>query len=321
MTVKNIQTKAIGGFLELELPLSINNKLSSMLSCGRSGLAWILKHIHCDKLYIPYYICPVVPELLTEKGIKFEYYHVNEFLMPEKIPSLLENEYFLYVNYFGIKDSACDRLSEQLGSKLILDLTQAFFYDVPSQIKSFTSARKFFGVPDGCTISGVTVAGISDLPRYNGAGNAGHLLLRQDGKLPEGYTEFVKHESTLGDMLQISELSENILQRIDCSSVENRRIENFSVLHDALGKINQLKDLTPCASLCYPLLLENGHEIKKELCENKIFVPTYWPNLDIREKLIATEKNFVDNLICLPMDQRYSSIDMEYIKNKLSKLF
>lgn len=315
---ENRHTKAIGGFLALELPFSVSNHFPPMLSCGRNGLAWILKHIKCDKIYIPFYICSVVPELLFEIGVNVAFYHVNESLEPEELPVLQENEYFLYVNYFGIKNHYCMRLIDLLGDKLILDLTQGFFFDIPVQIKSFSSVQKFFGVTDGCIVTGVETEKISALPRYNGAENAKYLLLRLDGRLPEGYSEFVNHGVSFQEMLQISKLSQHILQCINLQDVAKRRIENFSVLHAVLGSINLLPDLQKSVALCYPCLLRNGLEIKKKLCENKIFIPTYWPHLG--EKLSEIEKKFVDNLVCLPIDQRYNAEDMRYILSKLEDL-
>ena len=316
--IEQTHSRAIGGFLDLELPLTVNNKFSPMLSCGRSGLAWILNSIRCEKIYIPYYTCPVVPELLNKNGINISYYHINEDMMPEKLPRLNNNEYFIYVNYFGVKDAACKKLSKIFGKQLILDLTQAFFFSSKKQEKSFSSVRKFFGVPDGCIVTGVDTEKIIFLARYNGADNSKHLLLRQDGKLSEGYNEFVKHGSSFQNMLQISELSQNILQHIDLHSVAKRRFENFSILHDALSSVNQLSGLHATAALCYPCLLKNGSEIKRKLCEKKIFIPTYWPHLG--EELSDIEKNFVDNLVCLPIDQRYNEEDMKYILNNLMEL-
>ena len=318
MNKKDENPNAIGGFLDLEMPITVKNNLPPMLSCGRNGLQWIIEHIQCDRVYLPYYICPVVPDVLNKAGVQVEFYHINEQLMPEELPCLKDNEYFLYVNYFGVCDAACKKFIELFGNKLILDLTQAFFFDVPVQIKSFSSARKFIGVPDGCCITGVDTQYISELPRYNGAANAAHLLLRQDGDLPAGYAAFTHHGSTFSEMRQISLLSQNILKHIDFKAVNDRRQNNFSILHKFLGNINQLKNLCSCAALCYPLLLPNGLAIKKQLCENKIFVPTYWPN--ISNVLTDAENYFIDNLICLPIDQRYDTTHMQFVLKKICSL-
>lgn len=319
MSSNYVNHDAIGGFLELEIPVAANNNFPPMLSCGRNGLQWIIDHIKCNKIYMPYYICPVVPDTLGKAGIRIEFYHINEDLQPEQLPSLQDNEYFLYVNYFGIRDNVCMDLIDKLGDKLILDLTQAFFFTVPEDIKSFSSARKFFGVPDGACVTGVDTKNIVDLPYYNGTENSKHLLLRQDGKLADGYAEFVKHSASFSGIRQISNLSLNILRCVDLQNAASKRIENFSILHDYLDKINILADITPCAALCYPCLMKNGISIKKQLCENKIFVPTYWPKLDQGNELSVWEKDLIDNLVCFPIDQRYNAITMQYILQKMKE--
>ena len=55
--------------------------------------------------------------------------------------------------------------------------------------------------------------------------------------------------------------------------------------------------------------------IKKELAAKKIYVPTLWPNvLDLEDSL---EKDFAENILPLPCDQRYDAEDMEMIIKQL----
>ena len=51
--------------------------------------------------------------------------------------------------------------------------------------------------------------------------------------------------------------------------------------------------------------------LKKRLAEKKIYVPTLWPNvLSLRQ---ALEKDYTENILPLPCDQRYCIEDMRRI--------
>lgn len=284
-----------------------------MLAAGRCGLRWILQHIDCRKIYLPYYVCRVVPDTMRQIGVDIDFYNVNIDLTPKEIPDLKRGEYFLYVNYFGVRNDFSHALCDQLKDSLILDLTQAFFFSDQTSAKTFSSARKFFGVTDGCAVFGIETDQITALPRYDGSVNADYLLLRQDGKLADGYAKFQKHGASFNELKRVSRLTERIMQRIDFHAVAKRREENFSILHHVLGEQNMLKAIAPCPALCYPFLCENGCRLKKMLCEKKIFIPTYWPELLKNDQLTPDERLLVNDLVCLPIDQRYDADDMKYI--------
>ena len=66
----------------------------------------------------------------------------------------------------------------------------------------------------------------------------------------------------------------------------------------------------------YPLYIDNGEEIRRKLQAQKIFVPTLWPSVfNICEKN-ELEYDMAMNILPLPVDQRYSIDDMEYMIKK-----
>ena len=70
----------------------------------------------------------------------------------------------------------------------------------------------------------------------------------------------------------------------------------------------------------YPFLLKSGHRIKQELIQQKIYVPTLWPNV-LEETTPDTWEYFLtDSLVLLPIDQRYSETDMKYILKVLTQI-
>lgn len=63
----------------------------------------------------------------------------------------------------------------------------------------------------------------------------------------------------------------------------------------------------------YPLYLMNGVDIRKKLQEHKIFIPTLWPAVFEICNEDELEYDMAKNILPIPIDQRYSISDMEYI--------
>mgnify|MGYP006141360151 FL=1 len=69
--------------------------------------------------------------------------------------------------------------------------------------------------------------------------------------------------------------------------------------------------------LCYPLLVE-GESVREYLIENNIYIPSFWPNYEAREKKMNGIESFLStHLLPLPIDQRYNQKDMKLILDVL----
>lgn len=67
----------------------------------------------------------------------------------------------------------------------------------------------------------------------------------------------------------------------------------------------------------YPLLVRDGAEIRKKLQEEKIYIPTLWPNVMDSLKQGEIEYILAENILPLPCDQRYGTIEMDYLVKKI----
>ena len=67
--------------------------------------------------------------------------------------------------------------------------------------------------------------------------------------------------------------------------------------------INKINTETIDVPYAYPLYLKNGMEIKKSLTKSGIYVATLWP--DAIQEGNELEKDFAENILPLPIDQRY----------------
>ena len=137
----------IGGYFSLELPYGEEyHKNAIRLNTGRNCLEYILKARGYKKVYLPYYTCGVVLEPFEKLDISYEFYHIDTQLEIQDEFTLKNGEALLYVNYYGLKQRYIEQLAEKVGTRLIVDSTQAFYARPKEGIDTFYTCRKFFGV-------------------------------------------------------------------------------------------------------------------------------------------------------------------------------
>ena len=196
------------------------------------------------------------------------------------------------------------------------DNVQAFFQHPAPGVDTVYSCRKFFGVPDGGYVSTDAVLA-EEFEKDVSKDRMTHILGRFEGTASEFYSCFQNNDHSFEGIptRHMSELTHNLLRGIDYDYARTKRNENYAVLARALGEANKLRLITPDGPFCYPFYCKDGMRIKKELAAKKIYVPTLWPNvLDLEDSL---EKDFAENILPLPCDQRYDAEDMEMIIKQL----
>ena len=91
------------------------------------------------------------------------------------------------------------------------------------------------------------------------------------------------------------------------------RQRNFFYLHSELKHINRIENALPVsAPFVYPLLTDN-EGLRDRLISNKIYVAKYWNEVLDRTQVSDVEKDLVNKMIPLPIDQRYTIADMKRI--------
>ena len=318
--------KPIGGFFELDLAggNSYYHDQAFSLSTGRACIGLLLDELQPDKIHLPYYSCEALFQPLQERNISFEFYAINDTLELKETVELQDGEYFIYINYFGLKDKYVQRLSDFYKDRLILDNTHAFFRKAPIRGYSFTSARKYFGVADGAFLYGMSNDdSYKELEQFNKASIA-HSVNRLMGNQQEAFELFQKYEKSLDcSVMRISTLSEKLLSAIDYKEVRAQRKLNFEYLEKELNDINSLHwDAKISDAFCYPFLPKSPLA-KSDFHKEKIFVPTLWPDVLERPEVdsFPTAKKLTKDLLPLPIDHRYTTSDMarmvSFIKSNL----
>lgn len=315
--------ESIGGFFSLELPqLEEYHKEALRLNTGRNCLEYILRVKGYKKVHIPYYTCDVVLEPFKKLGIPYEYYHIDIHLEIRERFTLKDGEALLYTNYYGLKQRYVEQLAEKVGSRLIVDNTQAFFAKPLPGIDTFYTCRKFFGVADGAYLYSDAVLD-EEIEQDYSYDRMAHLLKRIDLSAEEGYADFRKADDGLDNqpIREMSKLTQRMMQSIDYEAAAKRRRENYSLLHKALGGENNLE--LPLDEEAVPMVypyLASMKGFREKLIETKVFVARYWPN--VLKWCLPTdwEYQLAENLVCIPIDQRYNEQDMQVIIDLVKRI-
>jgi len=318
--------KPIGGYFEWEFPSAKKQELHEnavYLNSGRHALEYILLGLQSvKKLWIPYFTCDVVLQPLQKLNIPYKFYRINADLELSENIELEDGEYLLYTNYYGIKDAYCNQVAEKYGDRAIIDNAQALFCKPIAGVNQFYSPRKFMGMPDG----GLAVTNFTDviepLTVDQSFGRCSHLLKRLELTPAEGYNDFKENSKKIATapLSRMSEISRRIFESVDLDDIKQKRRENFACLHKMLHSDNMFNipsiDQFECP-LIYPFWGNIG--LKKQLIDAKIFVATYWPNVFEWCKPNDLEHELANNVVCIPIDQRYSKKDMERIVKEIEK--
>lgn len=311
--------REIGGYFGLESfsGREYYGELTGVNS-GRNALLYILKARKYRKLYIPRFLCDSVSMLCRREGYVFEEYPIGADFMPVFEGVLQPDEVLYIVNFYGqISNVQAAAMKERWGN-VIFDNVQAFFQKPVPNIDTVYSCRKFFGVPDGgyaaCgALTPETLSADRSFDRMT------HVLGRYEGSASEYYRVFQQNDERFYDLplRAMSKLTRNLLRAVDYEAVRNKRNENYAILDEALGRNNGIHPIAPDGPYCYPFYCKNGMLLKKRLAEKKIYVATLWPN--VLEYDGTLEKDYAENILPLPCDQRYDTCDMQRIIDEIQK--
>ena len=161
-----------------------------------------------------------------------------------------------------------------------------------------------------------------ELERDKSAERMDYLLKRIENPVEEAHSIYQSVEEELGKLplLLMSNITRSIFSSINFEAHRKKRDKNFKILHKEFENINQIDIEQFRGPLCYPLLLKNGDKIKKELIKERIFLPTYWPNVFDMVPEESFEYHVTKNTIAIPVDQRYDLKDMMRVISNIKRL-
>ncbi len=310
---------SIGGYLELELSdnKTVFHDKAVAVNSGRNALEYILlSNKFYKKIFVPFYSCDAIVQPITKLKLDLEFYALSADFTPA-IKELKKNEALIFVNYFGMMNKKLKRIIKKFNN-VIVDNSQAFFAKPIGKTPTFYSPRKFFGLPDGgfaYTNNKINV----NLERDKSIDRCGHLLKRLEDSPESGFKDFKQNDAKLANLPlhKMSITTERLLRNIKFRNVLKIRNENFMFLCNHLRELNELtpiiEDEKINGPMVYPFLRQNNKKIREALLKKKIYVATYWPNVLQWTSRNSLEYYLAENLIPLPIDQRYSIPEMKII--------
>lgn len=311
-----MSTRAIGGYFELELPRQRHDVFPGALrfQSARSAFFALLRAARPVRVWMPFYLCDTMYAPLQEMGIDFRQYSIDESFNIVGNPVVGDGEWLYHVNYFGVHDSQVDAVLARFGhERVVIDNCQAFFSKPRECVATIYSPRKFFGVPDG----GLLLTSVAvELPAQRDTGSttrATHLVERLAATPETGYASYKAAEHSLEQLepQRMSQLTQALLSTVDLDQARSTRNDNFLALHAGLARFNQctLELARIDGPLCYPLLID-APGLREHLIASRVFVATYWPDVQGRVEATAVEAMLANCLIPLPCDQRYGAAEM-----------
>lgn len=288
--------------------------------------AYLSNHLDITHVALPAYTCPDFIRVFTKHQLSVSFYEVDIDLRPKPETVNAAADMLVLTNLFGVK-----RFSESeilslwpSGKKIMFDNAHDLFAPSYQYGPTIYSARKFICVPDGAWIivDGLELclqtfsdadqvkANLESLARSS-------FLLEREALGPDGgYEGFRRNEEILSELRiqPMSQLSREILARIDINAERTVRQTNYNFIAANLGNLNQLSipkavDGT-LAPLYYPLMVNEGCRIRQRLIDRHFYVPTLWDGLDEFHS-IKTALYLASNLVPIPIHQGMSTSNLD----------
>ena len=342
-------TRESGSDFHLPLGLVVSGKKTvwstgqTLLASGRACLKAIIRQESLAEktILIPAYLCDSVLLPLQQENMRIIFYTVTKKLEIDEKDLLKkikkENpSAVLIIHYFGWIQpniqTICAEIKKQTKQQCIIieDLVQTYLTEYsPSGDYWFNSYRKFLPVADGAFLGGKKIP--TPLPCFPAARILALLLKNSRALKPLYRALFTHHEQKAVNGKKVegmSRFSKYVLARINESAVKNIRRANYEYLAQRLGaettvKMFHQKLPAMVCPLGLPIIAKNRNTrdaLQKYLIGQRIYCPVHWKlPPEIRKKEFPESHAVSEQILTIPIDQRYTQKDMERIAQCLKK--
>lgn len=306
--------REMGGTLPFELTYcgEFHTNAAVRLNSVRTALWFVQQYENAQRVWLPILYTPYVKKMFQDDNVEVCEYQITQQFEPEGI-DYQKGDLVVLVNYYGVMNSICRKYAE-IFDAVVIDNSFAFYDEPIVGRHKYTaySCRRFFGVPDGAYLYG-QFEQLLDLDKDISYRSMTHLMKSLEYNSSNvARKESTANESRVGrDRLLMSELTKRLMESVNYESVMERRIKNFSVLHKSLKEYQELQINEIRPAQCYPLLCDG--KARAVLNSKGIHIPILWRKAlqDTSEE--SNEYAFAQNVIALPIDQRYEAKDMLYL--------
>ena len=316
------------------------------LRSGREALHLVALNLNAEKdlpvVLMPAYCCHSMVDPFEKAGWKVVYYKLNDNLTADldylsRLLVEVRPKAVLTMNFYG-SASTMDAVSViKCGYPecvCIEDFSHCTFClsDIYNEQVDYyvTSIRKSVGVCDGSVI-------ISKAPLDEsivGDNETEFMTARRDcQKLKAKYTytrdaakkniffpELRRQEGELDNFAgvhRISKTGKEMLAVLNGESIRYARQKNMAHILDLLKeKVESVPGIEKCldgAPFSLPILVNNRDEVQQKLAKRGVYAPVLWPICDEARAVCPVSARMADEMLSIPMDQRYNWDDIEDI--------
>lgn len=323
----------------------LNDYYTVYTDSGRSAIRLLNKVLKKGTILLPDYICESVLDIY-KNDYKICFYKINRDMtididdLQSKMDSQVTVVYLMH--YFGSVQNHkvlkyLEATKKECGYTIIEDTTHSIFTKERT-IGDYCvcSLRKWFPVADGGVLyTKKNVTDIWDMAEYrkNYFVDSLEAMILKKYYIQYGidcnsiYREiFAKSEQQLdmqAEIYQISDISKSILECISIKQLQEKRKKNYCQLKGKLKNI-PVKDVLSTDNfvpLVYPVYVENRNQFRQYLMENKIYCAVHWPLTGTELENDTDAVKIYENIISLPIDQRYEGMHMEYLAQVIKAYF
>lgn len=335
--IRETEYKEYGGYLSFQMAAQktdnggVSKRQICGLNAGRYAIVAAAKDSGCKKVWVPVYMCPSVFEALERNGVEYGKYCVGHNLEP-LLDALPADDFIVICNYFGCKGVRFYEKMVKKYKRVIFDHSQALFASPVLQegVYNVYSPRKFVPVADGAfLISKIfrqTCIQIYGQQKDCSAGRSDFLMQSTEEGTNACYKRYLDNEEWISNagVMRISLLSENLLRQFNYRAIRDARNKNIATLQNELKKREIQTPLefdTDHSLMAYPLLISIRPDIvRKKLISRHIYVSQLWKAVLEDPAANEWEKTLSESLFPIPIDQRYTQEDMEYLAETICEI-
>jgi len=353
--VKIVQEIRIGGEFEIDISsldakentsvLPYPNHFKIWLDTGRSAIHLALEDIKkrspSRAALLPAFICPTVVEPFLKLGFSVNYYSESSLMDL----CVKDNQTIFFANYFGTRNGqAIDWINKLRADSQIFvieDCVQSSLNTNVGETGDYvvTSLRKFLPQPDGALLASVQEVKNSAIFEPNEQFISNKFLgkvMRHTADRNEDFLTFLENSEKMlisGFPREMSALSKFMMNHTDIRSIQTIRRNNWFALHHGLSEAGLLKFLQPVFNdlasgevpIGFPVIVGNGQRdrLREFLSEKSIYCPIHWKlsHLDRKDEEFSEEIALSQAILTFPIDQRLSSLHIEYLLASLSDFY
>ncbi len=252
--------------------------------------------------------------MCDKHAIPYEYYHIGPDFFPVFEKKLGNNEFLYLVNFYGQISNQQIAEWKKKFQRIIVDNAQSFFQMPVDEVDTLYTCRKYFGVADGAYL--YTKSKLKrELEVDVSFERMRYLLGRYEIGASEFYSEYSNNNQHFQNepLKSMSKLTHNLLRSINYSEVIKTLNSNFRFLHAKFRTIYLAPISVPNGAFAYPLHLNEGDRIRKQLQKQRVYIPTLWPSVLSLCDRRTLEYEYALNVLPLPVDHRYTAVEMEKV--------